>query len=178
MIRRALSSHWFGIVAGMLFFVLAALTLVVMDGLVPPRSDFVGSTDERFSEFSQPPTRAMGDDGNWMTTVVVENPYGPADGWDAPTPLPFLGLLLILSGAVAARVGDTVVAWRGAVVGAVAVAVGILLPFVDPLVYPPPSDLGGLMTVGAVLGWVGGGMMKLWAVLRTRRAQGNSPTPG
>lgn len=163
MIRRALSSHWFGIVAGMLFFALAALTLVMMDGLVSPQSDFVASLDDRFSKFSQPP--------------IVENPYGPADGWEAPTPLPFLGLLLILSGAVAARVGDTVVAWRGAVVGAFAAAVGIFLPFVDSLVYPPPSDLGGMMTVGAILGWLGGGMMKLWAVLRARHVQRKALKP-
>jgi hypothetical protein len=104
-------------------------------------------------------------------TAVVENPYGPGtgDSWfDLVLLLRAVALLLVfpmLCGAVAARVGPSVVPWRGAVAMATGIAVIIVAAGESSI---PAFAIG--MLIAAALGYAGGGLVKFLTRARLHAA--------
>ena len=183
--RRAFSEHWRGVAAGLLLLALGLLSIDVLFPTSWSRTDFVGAADEVFAHFpSTPappppslplpeyrePANASIPAGGYedQATAVVENPYGmaPEEPYVAPvmvwlTSLTF-ALVFVLPGVVAARIGPSVVAWRGALPGLIAAAF-----FASTITFRDPLEIALCIAPG-LLTYAGGGLAKLltWAPAR------------
>ena len=106
-----------------------------------------------------------------QSTAVVENPYGltpePPAGHLLGAVL--LMLIIIASGAAAARIGPRVAAWRGGVSGVLA-GIG-LAALTMPVRHV--EEMAAMSLIFGLLAWLGGGFAKLFSSPRLRRLSGS-----
>jgi len=157
--------HWRGIASGVFLLIVGLCSFELMFFSQPWRTDYIGSADEAFA----PPPMLSAE--NEATAIVIENPYGISDYYPQSRLIRagmMLTLLLIflLAGAVSARVGQRVLAWRAAVAGMLGAAV--FLEGFESGIRLEEFVLATLVA-GAVT-YAGGGLAKLLSRMRTRAA--------
>jgi hypothetical protein len=152
---RAFAEHWKGVVAGLLVLNVGFWLLQV---LVPPV--YIAKVPPIASEGRLIPVMES------QATAVVENPLSlPASPGVWRPDVVFPVLILLASGATAARVGRRVVAWRGAVVG--------VLGTVEFWVIQGGTHVSEAVLASIALGaatYAGGGLVKLLVWARSRAA--------
>jgi len=156
--RRALAEHWKGVAMGLMLYAIWAVYFVGSHWVVRTQCE------REVAAHSPAPVFRM-EDG----TEVVEDLCGVT-----PDPRWFDRLLTLLTpfgaGALAAWVGRGVVAWRGALAGAVASVA--FIPFLGIPLGGSVEQLQVLAFGGvlAVMGYAGGGLMKLLTRARSSTA--------
>ena len=162
--RSAFSEHWRGVAAGAALLVIGFLSVaLIFEGDWWWRTDYVGGADEAFARYAPAPENEA--------TAVVENPYAMVpEGSTVPpfmealTALTLL-LMFVLPGVLAARMGSSIVAWRGALAGLIGSAFLLSITTLHG-----PLELAMTCIVPGLLAYLGGGVARLLTWTRTRAA--------